>query len=115
MELAKLASEPPLVTSGPNPADFTSTSAEAHDRRMLRVFGRALLLAISCLSCGAPRPASDVAIRNEAPPPDAEYAPVYFSSNAQAPIVQHGSASIPVTAADPQWGDPLAPVTIVEF
>lgn len=82
---------------------------------MLRVLVRALGVAIFCLSCGGPRPASDAAIRNEAPPPDADYAPVFFSSNAQAPIVQHGSASIPVTPQDPQWGDPLAPVTIVEF
>jgi protein-disulfide isomerase len=68
-----------------------------------------------CLSCGGPRPASDVANRTEGPPPDAAYAPVFFSSNAEAPTIQHGSASIPVTAADPQWGDPRAPVTIVEF
>jgi protein-disulfide isomerase len=82
---------------------------------MLRVLARALGTAIICLSCGGPRSASDVAIRNEAPPPGADYAPVFFSSNAQAPIIQHGSASIPVTAEDPQWGEPLAPVTIVEF
>jgi protein-disulfide isomerase len=41
--------------------------------------------------------------------------PVIVTSTNPLAAPDHGAAPVPVTAADPQWGNPLAPVTIVEF
>jgi protein-disulfide isomerase len=73
--------------------------------RVLRVAFCAVLF-----GCAIPAPAPAAAT----PALTAEPAPVLVTTNSTSPT-DHAYAPIPVTAADPQWGDVLAPVTIVEF
>jgi len=82
---------------------------------MLRRFF-AVLLALAAFGCGSPPRAAEgskpVAAR---PSLGAEPAPVFVTSTNGLSTSEHAAAPVPVTDADPQWGDPLAPVTIVEF
>jgi protein-disulfide isomerase len=71
-------------------------------------FGLLLLTA-----CGAPAPPPSAAPRDAS-----DELPAAEVLTDDAPVRgagEHADASVPVTAADPQWGSPLAPVTIVEF
>jgi protein-disulfide isomerase len=63
--------------------------------------------------CAAPTPAPAAATPPSSPL-TAEPASVLVTTNTTLPT-DHAHAPIPVTVADPQWGDVLAPVTIVEF
>jgi protein-disulfide isomerase len=81
-------------------------------RRLVLVF----LLALVALGCGsAPRAAEGPKPDVPAPGLGAEPAPVYVTSTNELASPDHGAAPVPVTDADPTWGDALAPVTIVEF
>jgi protein-disulfide isomerase len=66
------------------------------------------------LACASPSP------RAPEPPapsaaPSAGVAPVLVATSNEDAAPEHHDAAVPVTSADPQWGEPLAPVTIVEF
>jgi protein-disulfide isomerase len=87
---------------------------------MLRAFAGVLAgaLALAVGSCGPRPPASEPAeaLPTTVTSPEAALAPVLVTTSEKAALLpEQGAASVPVTAADPQWGDPLAPVTIVEF
>src|SRR5262245_51497279 len=76
-----------------------------------------VLCVLVLLACGGP-PRAPEAAPDAVVPAEAGYTPVFFDSTSDSSAADspdHGAASIPVTAADPQWGDPLALVTIVEF
>ena len=70
-----------------------------------RAAGLGLLLAIGC--GGAERPPPSPFAAKDTPPPPPAQEPL-------APVVG-SDAAIPVTAADPSWGSPTAPVTLVAF
>jgi protein-disulfide isomerase len=87
------------------------------DRMLRLVF--VLLSVLGLLACASP-PRAPEGARPDAVGPDPGTARVLVSSTSDGSFgsvgtPDHGAASVPVTAADPQWGDPLAPVTIVEF
>ncbi len=80
-------------------------------RRKLAAF----LVAVGVASCGA-RPSTPVSAPEDALPSEpAAVAPIIVARGDAEQGVDHGTAKVPVTAADPQLGDALAPVTIVEF
>ena len=75
----------------------------------------ALFALAAVLACGPASQPYEPA--REAPPTASSVAPtsVLVSVANQGIPWDHTAAAVPVTAADPRWGDPLAPVTIVEF
>ncbi len=59
--------------------------------------------------------AHKTASRASAPAPKAEPAPAVGAAVASPPAAKDDLAVVPVSERDPSWGNPLAPVTIVEF
>ncbi|HEX6276226.1 MAG TPA: thioredoxin domain-containing protein, partial [Polyangiaceae bacterium] len=76
----------------------------------------AVLFALAVFGCGSPPRAAEGSKPPAAPSIlGAEPAPVFVTSTNGLSTSGHAAAPVPVTDADPQWGDPLAPVTVVEF
>ncbi|HVR19436.1 MAG TPA: thioredoxin domain-containing protein [Polyangiaceae bacterium] len=71
----------------------------------------AVFAALAALACASPPRAQ----RALAPALSANPAPVVVSTTNNESLPDHGAAAVPVTAADPQWGGGLAPVTVVAF
>jgi protein-disulfide isomerase len=59
--------------------------------------------------------AHKTASRASAPAPKAEPAPAVEAAVASPPTAKDDGLVVPVSERDPSWGNPLAPVTIVEF
>src|SRR5450756_1124272 len=77
-------------------------------------FGRAFV-PLLCLGLGIGCAANKAASRLPAPAPKAEPAPLAGAGVASPPAAKDDAAVVPVSERDPSWGNPLAPVTIVEF
>lgn len=111
MELGNVASDPALVTPAPHLVDFAQVPDQGHSRVMLRDLFVVLCIVLFGCATPAPGPAAATPASSAL---TAESASVLVTTNTTSPT-EHAYAPIPVTAADPQWGDALAPVTIVEF
>jgi protein-disulfide isomerase len=81
---------------------------------MLRCFFAVLSL-LAVLACAGPPRAPEGPLTDDAAPVEAGYAPVLVATTNDGASLDHRAASVPVSADDPQWGDPLAPVTVVVF
>src|SRR5882724_10871955 len=88
--------------------------------RSLRSLFLVLLLFCICLACSAAKPAiSSTPLDSTSPetssqpvaPPDGQPAPPAFPEARP----EQALAKVPVTSADPQWGNVDAPVTLVEL
>ncbi len=78
----------------------------------LAVLGVFVSLSLTLAACGANSQAGGVHGQDQASSAKVKGS---AKSRASQPEVDHSGAVVPVSAADPQWGSSLAPVTIVEF
>src|SRR5262245_10289658 len=104
MELGKLARVWRL--SHPGRTSLTFREHGRTLREMLRAFAAILAVTLALLLCAcASRPPSVEPAPRPLEPLAAAPAPVLVTSTSARAAVDHSAARVPVTAADPQWGD----------